>query len=140
MSEMAPVPYRVRSKVVENAESVTLCLEPTITELSAPRPGEFMMLYAYGVGEIAISVSGDPSLTDGTITHTIRSVGAVSAALCALEPGATVGCVGRSGPPGAGGGRRGRPRHRRGRRRAGPCCGRLSSARWRTATATAGWL
>ena len=60
MSEMAPVPYRVRSKVVENAESVTLCLEPTITELSAPRPGEFMMLYAYGVGEIAISVSGDP--------------------------------------------------------------------------------
>ena len=25
---MAPVPYRVRSRVVENADSVTLCLEP----------------------------------------------------------------------------------------------------------------
>ncbi len=97
MNEMAPVSYRVRSKVVENSESVTLCLEPTTTELAAPRPGEFMMLYAYGVGEIAISVSGDPSLTDGTITHTIRSVGAVSAALCALEPGATLGVRGPFG-------------------------------------------
>lgn len=38
-SAMAPMPYRVRSKVVENADSVTLCLEPVATELSAPRPG-----------------------------------------------------------------------------------------------------
>lgn len=97
MSEMAPVPYRVRSRVAENSESVTLCLEPTATELSAPRPGEFMMLYAFGVGEVAISVSGDPSLTDGTITHTIRSVGAVSAALCAAEPGTTLGVRGPFG-------------------------------------------
>lgn len=96
-SAMAPVPYRVRSRVVENAESVTLCLEPLVTELSAPRPGEFMMLYAFGVGEVAISVSGAPSCSDGTITHTIRSVGAVSAALCAAEPGATLGVRGPFG-------------------------------------------
>ncbi len=82
---------------MENSESVTLCLEPTATELSAPRPGEFMMLYAFGVGEVAISVSGDPSLTDGTITHTIRSVGAVSAALCAAQPGTTLGVRGPFG-------------------------------------------
>ena len=93
MSEMAPVPYRVRSRVAENSESVTLCLEPTATELSAPRPGEFMMLYAFGVGEVAISVSGDPSLTDGTITHTSRTLGAVSAAMCVAEPGTTLGFV-----------------------------------------------
>lgn len=96
-SAMAPVPYRVRSRVPENADSVTLCLEPTATELSAPRPGEFMMLYAFGIGEVAISVSGDPSVTDGTITHTIRSVGAVSAALCAAQPGTTVGVRGPFG-------------------------------------------
>lgn len=96
-SAMAPTPYRVRSKVVENADSVTLCLEPMATELSAPRPGEFMMLYAFGVGEVAISVSGDPSRSDGTITHTIRSVGAVSAALCAAEPGSILGVRGPFG-------------------------------------------
>ena len=96
-SAMAPVPYRVRSKVVENADSVTLCLEPVATQLSAPRPGEFMMIYAFGVGEIAISVSGVPSRSDGTITHTIRSVGAVSAALCAAEAGTVLGMRGPFG-------------------------------------------
>ena len=94
---MTPVPYRVRSAVTENTDSVTLCLQPEGVALPQPAPGEFMMLYAFGVGEIAISVSGDPSVTDGTITHTIRSVGAVSAALCAAEPGAWVGVRGPFG-------------------------------------------
>ena len=94
---MTPVPYRVRSTVAENADSVTVCLEPLETALPPPAPGEFMMLYAFGVGEIAISVSGDPSVTDGTVTHTIRSVGAVSAALCAAAPGATIGVRGPFG-------------------------------------------
>lgn len=94
---MTPLPYRVRSRSVENADSVTLCLEPVTVALPSPRPGEFMMMYAHGVGEVAISVSGDPSCTDGTITHTIRSVGAVSAALCAAEPGSTLGMRGPFG-------------------------------------------
>lgn len=92
---MAPVPYRVRSKVVENADSVTLYLEPVRTALAAPAPGQFMMLHAFGVGEIAISVCGLPS--GGAITHTIRSVGAVSAAVCAAEPGTTLGVRGPFG-------------------------------------------
>ena len=75
---MAPVPYRVRSRIVESADSATLCLEPLGQALQVPQPGEFMMLYAFGVGEAAISISGDPSVTDGSITHTIRAVGAVS--------------------------------------------------------------
>lgn len=94
---MAPVAYRVLSTVTETSDSVTLCLEPTAAGIRTPLPGEFNMLYAFGVGEIAISVSGDPSRTDGTITHTIRAVGAVSAALCAVEPGATVGVRGPFG-------------------------------------------
>lgn len=94
---MAPVAYRVLSTVAETADSVTLCLEPVADGIRMPLPGEFNMLYAFGVGEIAVSVSGDPSRTDGVITHTIRAVGAVSAALCAVEPGEMVGVRGPFG-------------------------------------------
>lgn len=97
VNAMTPVAYRVRSRVVENADSVTLCLDPVDAVLTSPAPGEFMMLHAFGIGEIAISVSGDPSVADGSITHTIRAVGAVSAALCAAEPGATIGVRGPFG-------------------------------------------
>lgn len=92
---MAPVPYRVRSKVAENADSVTLYLDPVGTVLPAPLAGQFMMLSAAGIGEVAISVCGLP--VGGAITHTIRAVGAVSAALCATEPGATMGVRGPFG-------------------------------------------
>lgn len=94
-SAMAPVRYRVRARVVENADSVTLTLDPAESVLPPALPGEFMMLYAFGVGEVAISTSGISQ--DGTLTHTIRSVGAVSAALCAAEPGATIGVRGPFG-------------------------------------------
>lgn len=96
-SAMTPVPYRVRSRVVETADSVTLCLEPAGERLATPAPGEFMMLYAFGVGEVAISVSGDPSVIDGTVTHTVRAVGAVSRALYDAEPGTTIGVRGPYG-------------------------------------------
>ncbi|WP_156685566.1 FAD/NAD(P)-binding protein [Mycobacterium sp. Marseille-P9652] len=95
--QMAPVPYRVRSRVVESADSATLCLEPVGEALPAPLPGEFMMLYAFGVGEIAISTSGDPAITDGSLTHTIRAVGAVSRALHGARPGSVVGVRGPCG-------------------------------------------
>jgi NAD(P)H-flavin reductase len=94
---MAPVPYRVRSRIVESHDSATLCLEPLGETLRTPQPGEFMMLYAFGVGEAAISTSGDPTVTDGSITHTIRSVGAVSRALHDAQPGSLVGVRGPFG-------------------------------------------
>ncbi len=94
-SAMAPVPYRVRTRVVENADSVTLTLDPVDTMLPPALPGEFMMMHAFGVGEVAISTSGISP--DGTLIHTIRAVGAVSAALCATEPGSTIGMRGPFG-------------------------------------------
>lgn len=94
---MAPVPYRVRTRVVESPDSATLCLEPVGEVLRPPAPGEFMMLYAFGVGEAAISISGDPHVTDGSITHTIRAVGAVSRALHDSQPGDIVGVRGPFG-------------------------------------------
>jgi NAD(P)H-flavin reductase len=96
-SFMAPNPYRVRSRVVESPDSATLCLEPVGEVLPTPQPGEFMMLYAFGVGEAAISISGDPTVTDGSITHTIRAVGAVSRALHDAQPGTIIGVRGPFG-------------------------------------------
>jgi NAD(P)H-flavin reductase len=96
-SAMTPVPYRVSSRVVENRDSATLRLEPVREPLPAPSPGEFMMMYAFGIGEIAISVSGVPTIVDETITHTIRSVGAVSRALHDAQPGTVIGMRGPFG-------------------------------------------
>jgi NAD(P)H-flavin reductase len=59
-------------------------------------PGQFNMLYAYGVGEIPISISGDPAVC-GRLTHTIRAVGTVSKALAELKPGMQIGVRGPYG-------------------------------------------
>jgi len=59
-------------------------------------PGQFNMLYAYGVGEAAISISGDPS-APGRLVHTIRAVGKVSEALTRLGPGDSIGIRGPFG-------------------------------------------
>src|SRR5690349_13200132 len=96
-SAMTPLPYRVRSRVVENRDSSTLQLEPVRDPLPTPLPGEFMMMYAFGIGEVAISVSGVPSESERTITHTIRAVGAVSRALHDAQPGAVIGMRGPFG-------------------------------------------
>lgn len=95
---MAPVAHRVTSNVAENVESATLSLEPVAGRLPTPAPGQFVMLYAFGVGEIAMSYSGDPTADDnGTLTHTIRSVGAVSAALHDAAVGDVLGVRGPFG-------------------------------------------
>src|SRR5688572_24614315 len=96
-SAMAPTPYRVRSRVRENRDSATLRLEPVNEPLPDARPGEFMMMYAFGIGEIAISVSGVPTATDPTVTHTIRAVGAVSRALHDARVGDVIGMRGPFG-------------------------------------------
>jgi NAD(P)H-flavin reductase len=96
-SAMAPVPHRVRSRTAETFESATICLEPVDQRLASPAPGQFMMLYAFGIGEIAMSVSCVPSNIDGTVAHTIRAVGAVSRALHNADVGTIVGARGPFG-------------------------------------------
>lgn len=92
----APLPYAVRDRLRETADTVTLVLAPVGDALPAYRPGQFSMLYAFGVGEIPVSVSG---LTPGgdDLTHTIRAVGKVSEALCRLRPGEVIGVHGPYG-------------------------------------------
>jgi len=92
-----PAAFRVADKQRETADTWTLRLEPADAAAGAPRfePGQFAMLYAFGVGEAPISISafGD----DGAVVHTVRAVGAVSAALCAAEPGDVLGLRGPFG-------------------------------------------
>ena len=59
-------------------------------------PGQFNMLYLYGVGEVAISISSDES-DQCCLSHTIRAVGRVTKALQALQPGDEVGIRGPYG-------------------------------------------
>ena len=47
------------------------------------RPGQFTMIYVFGVGEIPVSISGDAA-DPSRLVQTIRSVGAVSEAVTAL--------------------------------------------------------
>jgi NAD(P)H-flavin reductase len=94
---MLPVPYRVVDRVVETHDSATLVLVPAGRALPPFLAGQFMMLAAPGIGEVAISVSGDPAAPDGTLVHTIRAVGAVSAALRNAGPGTVLGVRGPFG-------------------------------------------
>lgn len=96
-SAMTPTPYRVQRRGNETRDSSTLYLLPMHAALNRPRPGEFMMLYAFGIGEVAISVSGVPTASDRSIAHTIRSVGAVSHALRNAQVGKVIGMRGPFG-------------------------------------------
>ena len=93
---MTPVAYRVARRHDETHDVVTLTLEPAATEIDEPRPGQFTMLYGFGTGEVAISVSGCPT-EDGVLRHTVRAVGAVTRALCALRVGDAIGVRGPFG-------------------------------------------
>jgi anaerobic sulfite reductase subunit B len=90
-----PASYRVSRREDETHDTVTLTLEPAAAPLAAFRPGQFMMLYAFGIGEIPVSISGPPG--PATLTHTIRAVGAVSRALCAAAAGEVLGVRGPFG-------------------------------------------
>jgi NAD(P)H-flavin reductase len=97
MSAMLPRGVRVRKTVRETRDTMTLELEPVNGDGPvAFSPGQFNMLYAFGVGEVPISVSGDPG-AGAPWVHTVRAVGAVSRALCGVRRGALVGLRGPFG-------------------------------------------
>jgi NAD(P)H-flavin reductase len=60
------------------------------------RAGQFTMLHAYGVGEVPISISSDPT-RPGPLLQTIRDVGGVTHALVTAAPGTTIGVRGPFG-------------------------------------------
>jgi anaerobic sulfite reductase subunit B len=89
-----PARYRVASRAAETHDTVTLGLEPVDQPIGPHLPGQFTMLYAFGVGEVPISVSGPAGRG---LVQTIRSVGAVTRALCEADPGQLIGVRGPYG-------------------------------------------
>jgi anaerobic sulfite reductase subunit B len=91
---MAPRPFRVVRRRRETADTWTLELEPVAGGQLDFVPGQFTMLYAFGVGEVPISICGERG---GPLVHTVRAVGAVTEAICASRPGAVLGVRGPFG-------------------------------------------
>jgi NAD(P)H-flavin reductase len=79
----------------ETSDTSTLVLEQVTGGGMALAPGQFAMIYAYGVGEAPISVSGASSAS-GT-THTVRDVGAVTHAIGRAKPDSVLGLRGPFG-------------------------------------------
>lgn len=61
------------------------------------RPGQFMEVSVFGVGEAPISISSSPSRSNGTFELCVRKVGDVTTALHNLKPGDKVGLRGPFG-------------------------------------------
>jgi len=95
---LLPHPVPIRRVVWETDDTFTLLLEPGGANGAdfSFAPGQFNMLYAFGVGESAISISSDP-YKPNIIAHTIHRVGAVTSALSRLKRGNFVGLRGPFG-------------------------------------------
>jgi NAD(P)H-flavin reductase len=94
-----PAPYRIVGRRQDSADVFTWTVEPLVGAGGehAPTflPGQFNMLYAYGIGEVPVSISsaaaGEPLL------HTIRAVGSVTRPMAALPVGTVIGLRGPYG-------------------------------------------
>ena len=97
LDPMLPVPYRVRQTRRETGDTFTLGLSPAAGGGSfAFAAGQFNMLYVPGVGEVPISISGDPG-EPAPLVHTTRAVGAVTRAMRQLKRGDVIGVRGPYG-------------------------------------------
>jgi NAD(P)H-flavin reductase len=91
-----PLPFQVVAREQDTSDTWTLTLEAMDGGGPSVAPGQFMMLYVFGIGEVPISVSG-PANRPGPVILTIRDVGAVTHAACASEPGTVLGLRGPVG-------------------------------------------
>lgn len=93
-----PAPWRIAARQAETADTVTFALTPPPGEpVQTFQPGQFNMLYVFGVGEVPISISGDPGKTEAGTVHTLRGVGSVTRLLARLGKGDTIGLRGPYG-------------------------------------------
>lgn len=94
---MTTYPVMIRKVTWENDDTFTLTLDLS-DALPQYRflPGQFNMVYLYGLGEVAISISSDPTRR-GTLDHTIHRVGTVTTALARKKRGEILGLRGPFG-------------------------------------------
>jgi len=97
VNPLCPTIAVVRRKYRETHDIYSLELEPPDGSRGfAFASGQFNMLYLFGQGEVAISISSDPGRAD-TIVHTIRAVGAITTGLGRLKRGEQIGIRGPFG-------------------------------------------
>jgi NAD(P)H-flavin reductase len=90
-------PFVISRVLKESHDTFSLACEPDGPDSSfAFAPGQFNMLYIYGVGEVPISISGDPTHPT-VLEHTTREVGTVTHAMRGLRVGETIGVRGPFG-------------------------------------------
>ncbi|MGA8032645.1 MAG: FAD/NAD(P)-binding protein [Casimicrobiaceae bacterium] len=99
-----PCPYlphevEVVERVQESPSIFTLRLrltDPALRSAFRFAPGQFNMVYLYGVGEVPISIVSDPHGPD-LLDHTIRALGRVTNGLAKLHAGDRLGLRGPFG-------------------------------------------
>ena len=93
-----PAIGRISARRRETGDTWTLSIDARGIGVDgfAFEPGQFNMLYAFGIGEIPVSLSGDPA-TREHLTHTVRAVGSASEAIARLRPGDPIGVRGPFG-------------------------------------------
>ena len=93
---MLPQPFLVRRVRRETPDTFTVEIEPASAgKIFKFAPGQFNMLYVFGVGEIAISICADPR--GKSLMHTTRVVGTVTKAMRRLRRGDMLGVRGPFG-------------------------------------------
>jgi NAD(P)H-flavin reductase len=96
---LLPKRYKLIGFKKETTDIFSLNLIPVdSSEVMEFWPGQFNMLYAFGGGEVAISISGKGK-AEGEIVHTIRRVGSVTSILSNLQIGQEVALRGPFGKP-----------------------------------------
>jgi len=93
---LVPTPLAIAQVSRETHDTVTLRFDAPPGAAFHFRPGQFNMLYVFGVGEVAISMSGDPARPD-RLLHTIRAVGTVTHTIHSLKRGSSLGVRGPFG-------------------------------------------
>jgi len=97
LDPMVPRPFRIQRVKSETIDTFTLEVAP-VEECDgfAFLPGQFNMLYVFGVGEVPISISSEPRNAP-ILRHTTRQVGAVTKAMGKLKRGDVIGIRGPFG-------------------------------------------
>lgn len=95
-------PYAPRAATLKRKESLSEFV--TLFEFSqdngrplAHKPGQFIQVSVYGVGEAPFSISSRPKVGSNSFEIAVRRIGAVTTALHNLEPGDKVGIRGPFG-------------------------------------------
>ncbi|SPE26203.1 Cytosolic bidirectional (NiFe)-hydrogenases (NADP coupled, Group 3b), diaphorase subunit [Burkholderiales bacterium] len=94
-----PMSAEIVGRIEESPTIFTLRLRLTedhAREAYRFAPGQFNMVYLYGVGEVPISIVSDPS-GPALLDHTIRAVGRVTQGLARLQQGDRIGLRGPFG-------------------------------------------